>query len=141
MPYANTSHSGIFPPLVRNMIVGVCGNCSAYETTMHFDRDYRGYGARKSNLVDVKQTISDENQVSFPVLGRKDGISSKSASFLSVIHSPGSVFVTKKPQLQMAISYGFFNTIVNTLPLLGFSVLTALISGIVMWCLVRCFAC
>ena len=132
MPYANTSDSGIFPPLVRASIYDVCGNCSEYgRPRIHFQLDYQGNLAKKHSLVEVKQSMNDRSQINFPVIGRKD-----SKSFLPIIDSPGSVFVTKKPSLTMVVEYGFLETIIGTLPLLGFSIITASLAGVIMWCLV-----
>ena len=132
MPYVNTSDSGIFPPLIRSAIYGVCGNCSVFgQPKIYFETDIVGAAAEKPDLVQVKQSITDQSQINFPSIGRKD-----SKTFVPVIDSPGSVFVTKKPSLTMTVEYMFIGTIIGTLPLLGFAVITAMLSGIIMWCLV-----
>ncbi len=131
-PYVNTSDSGIFPPLIRSTIYGVCGNCLEYgQPKIFFDADIVGASAVKPDMVHVKHSITDQNQVNFPLTGRKD-----SNNFVSVIDSPGSVFVTKKPSLTTVVEYMFLDTIIGTLPLLGFAVITASLAGIIMWCLV-----
>ena len=132
MPYVNTSESGIFPPLIRSAIYGVCGNCSEYgEPRIHSDFNIVGASAKKSDLVTVRQSITDQNQINFPLIGRKDA-----RDFVPIIDSPGSVFVTKKPSLTMAVEYMFFDTVIGTLPLLGFAVVTASLAGVIMWLLV-----
>ena len=133
MPYVNTSKSGIFPPLINNAIYGVCGNCSEYgKPTIHWDADIVGASAKKSDMVTVRQRITDQSQINFPLIGRKDA-----KSFVAVIDSPGSVFVTKKPSLTMVVEFMFFDTIISTLPLLGLAVVTATLAGVIMWFLVR----
>lgn len=128
MPYVNTSDSGIFPPLIRSAIYGVCGNCTVYgQPKIYFDES----SSKKTGLVQVKQSITEQSQINFPLIGRKD-----SNTFVPVVDTPGSVFVTKKPSLTMSVEYSFLGTIFGTLPLLGFSVITASLAGIVMWCLV-----
>ena len=132
MPYTNTSDSGIFPPLVRDTILGVCGNCSEFgQPKIYFETDITGASAQKDGLVQVKHSISEHSQFNFPLIGRKD-----SNRFVPVIDTPGSVFITKKPSLTMVVEYMFLDTIFGTLPLLGFAVITAVLAGIVMWCLV-----
>ena len=131
-PYVNTSNSGIFPPLIRSAIYGVCGNCSEYgQPKIFFDADIDGSSLQKTSLVQVKHDINTKHQINFPLIGRKD-----SSNFVPVIDSPGSVFVTKKPSLTMMVEYMFFDTIIGTLPLLGFAVITASLAGIFMWCMV-----
>ena len=130
MPYVNTSDTGIFPPLIRNAIYGVCGNCSEFgQPKIYFDIE--GSSLRKTGLIYVENGINVNHQINFPLIGRKD-----SKTFVPVIDSPGSVFVTKKPSLTMIVEYMFFDTIIGTLPLLGFAVITALLAGFIMWCLV-----
>ena len=132
IPYVNASESGIFPPLINSAIYGVCGNCSEYgEPTIHWNADIVGASAKKSDMVTVRQSITDQSQINFPLIGRKD-----SKSFVPIVNSPGSVFVTKKPSLTMAVEYMFFETVISTLPLLGFAVVTASLAGAIMWCLV-----
>ena len=133
MPYVNTSKSGIFPPLINSAIYGVCDNCSEYgEPTIHWNADIVGASAKKSDMVTVRQRITDQSQINFPLIGRKDA-----KSFVPVIDSPGSVFVTKKPSLTMVVEFMFFDTIISTLPLLGLAVVTATLAGVIMWFLVR----
>ena len=132
LPYVNTSDTGIFPPLIRNAISGVCGNCSEYgEAKIHFDTYIDGSSLKTSSLVKVKRGIDEERQINFPLIGRKDA-----NSFVPIIDTPGSVFITKKPSLTMAVEYMFFDTVIGTLPLLGFAIITASLAGVVMWCLV-----
>ncbi|XP_028392974.1 uncharacterized protein LOC114517441 isoform X2 [Dendronephthya gigantea] len=131
MPYVNTSDTGIFPPLIRSAIYDVCGNCSEFgQPKLYFETDLTGSSARKSGLVNVKQNIRNENQINFPLIGRKD-----SKTFLPMVDSPGSVFVTLKPSLTMTVEYMFIETVIGTFPLLGFAVITASLAGIIMWCL------
>ena len=128
----NTSDSGIIPPLINSAIYGICGNCSEFgEPRIFFDNGIDGSSLRKIGLVKVKQDIDDNHQINFPIIGRKD-----SNIFVPVIDSPGSVFITKKPSLTMTVEYMFFDTIIGTLPLLGFAVVTASLAGLIMWCLV-----
>ena len=82
----------------------------------------------------VRHGIDENHQINFPIVGRKD-----SKTFVPVIDSPGSVFITKKPSLTMTVEYMFLNTIIGTLPLLGFAVITASLAGLIMWCLVSTF--
>ena len=121
MPYMNTSDTGIFPPLIRSTIYGVCGNCSEFgQPKIYFQTDIEGSSLRKTGLIHVKNGINVNHQINFPLIGRKD-----SKTFLPVIDSSGSVFVTKKPSLTMIVEYMFFDTIIGTLALLGFAVITA----------------
>ena len=132
LPYVNTSDSGIFPPLISRAIYGICGNCSEFgEPRIFFDSGIDGSSLKKTGMVQVKQAIDDNRQINFPIIGRKD-----SNTFVPVIDSPGSVFITKKPSLTMTVEYMFVDTIIGTLPLLGFAVVTASLAGLIMWCLV-----
>lgn len=132
LPYVNTSDSGIFPPLIRSAINDICGNCSEFgQPKLYFETDLTGSSARKSGIVYVKRSITDQNQVNFPLIGRKDSI-----TFVPIIDSPGSVFVTLKPSLTMTVEYMFIETVIGTFPLLGFAVITASLAGMIMWCLV-----
>ena len=131
-----TSSSGIFPPLVKRMIAGVCGPCKAYNdrVVVDFKMDGNGQTAQKntSKIVQLVKTI-DATQVSFPVVGPETGLAGRTGSFIPIINNPMSAFITRKPVVHTKAQYVIQETIVNTLPFLAFTLVLLLLGAIFIW--------
>ena len=138
-----TSHSGIFPPLVKRMIDGLCGACKAYsdKVVVDFKMDGNGETARKntSRLVQLAKT-TDATQVSFPVVGPKTGSSGRSGSFIPIILSPSSAFITRKPILHRQAQFVIGQSLVETLPLVAFTIVVLFLGAILIWAVVSILA-
>ena len=138
-----TSSSGIFPPLVKRMIAGVCGPCKAYNdrVVVDFKMDGNGETAQKttSKTVQLVKAI-DATQVSFPVVGPKTGLAGRRGAFIPILQSPMSAFITRKPVMHTKAQYVIEETIVNTLPLLAFTFVLLLLGAMSIWAAVSIHA-
>lgn len=141
-PYIVTSQSGIFPPLVKRMIRGVCGLCKAYNDTVlvNFTTDGKGRMARKnsSKLVQLVKT-EDVTQFSYPVAGPITGSTGRSGSFIPVIFSPESVFISRKPVISTVAQTAIGETVIDALPFFAFMFVVMFLGGILIWAVVSTF--
>ena len=62
--------TGLFPPLVKEMIEDACGSCRGYKrSTLHYFISKTGSSPHKENEYELKQSISPDVDVSFPIYG------------------------------------------------------------------------
>ena len=137
-----TSNLGIFPPIVKQMIDGVCRPCKEYNDTVftEFAMDGRGEKAEKDTLELVQFfKVTKETQVSFPVIGPKTGLTGRAGAFIPVIDSPSAVFIIPKPSVTKVAQFVIGKTLVNTLPLLGLTFVLMLLGAILIWSVVSTF--
>ena len=139
-----TSSSGIFPPLVKRMIAGVCGPCKAHgdRVIVDFKMDGNNEMARKntSNMVQLEKA-TDATQVSFPVVGPKTGLTGRSGAFIPIIDSPMSAFITRKPSIHTKAQLAIEQSLVRTLPLLALTVVLLFLGAILIWAVVSTHGC
>lgn len=137
-----TSYSGIFPPLVKRMIHGVCGVCKEHSGTVVVDfKMDGGLGMARKNTSKLVQLVktTEETQVSFPVVGPKTGLTGRTGCFIPVIDNPSSVFITRKPVVHTIAQLVIGQTLVDTLPLLAFTFVMLLLGAVVIWAVVGLF--
>ncbi|XP_028392906.1 uncharacterized protein LOC114517405 isoform X2 [Dendronephthya gigantea] len=136
-PYVISSNSGIFPTLVKRMISGACGYCETYNngtTIVHFQKDGNRKRAQKRTSKQVQlEKISNETQISFPVVGPKTGSTGNAGCFMPIIKSPSSVFITRKPVMSTVSQLVIGKALVGTLPLLAFTFVMLLLGAILIW--------
>lgn len=80
--------------------------------------------------------ISNEAQISFPVVGPKSGSIGNTGCFMPIIDSPSSVFITRNPVMYTMAQFTIGKALVDTLPLLAFTLVLLLLGAILIWAVV-----
>ncbi|XP_065685065.1 uncharacterized protein LOC105845853 isoform X1 [Hydra vulgaris] len=128
--------SGDFVDLLKDMVVQSCGTCNGYSSKfskLYFDRTKFGGNPVKNSEFDLKLSVSNDIDISFPIYGRNGYEVATNTSFMLLIQSPGIAAVQRDESNADVI---FLKMILNVLSVWSFLLITCLIaslSGILVW--------
>ena len=128
-------NKGLFYILLSEIIDTCCGNC----TEGHGPSFVEYNTGMKESLMEVKNDTEKEDTLSFPIVGKKDDRTFQSTlKFMPLISSPGVAFIVVDDEPGTS-ARAVFNSVLSGWPILLLTLLMALLSGMVMWALVRHF--
>ncbi|XP_065669654.1 uncharacterized protein LOC100199700 isoform X3 [Hydra vulgaris] len=128
--------SGDIVDLLQDMVVQSCGICNGYSSKLsklYFDRTKFGGNPVKNSEFDLKLSISNDIDISFPIYGRNGYEVATNTSFMLLIQSPGIAAVQRDESNGDVI---FLKMILNVLSVWSFLLITCLIAslfGILVW--------
>ena len=127
--------SGLFPFLLPPIFSQCCGNCSEGDGPSEIV-----YNAKfQENLVAIKDVnnLDSKDTITFPISGKKeDRFYQNDYKFLPLISSPGVAFIVVEEPPGTSANAVFYS-VLSGWPVLVLTILMALLSGIIMWGLVR----
>lgn len=142
-PYVSNDDSGIpagiFGPVIKDMILTACGECpnGHGRSVLHFSANGKGKPAKKQSQYDVINDIDDVTDVSFPVRGFVgDTTFLKYYSYVSLIESPGTAFLTVRKDESTSRDSALYNSLNDCWPVVILSFSMSLLAGILVWLLV-----
>ena len=133
---------GLFPFLLNGMVSTVCGVCHGNQTTkVSYSSNGKPNGtALKRNLMEFMADMISPTHISFPIpVGEGNFIANKGKQFLPVVSDvSGIAFLTKK---KTADVYGkvIGSSVFNCWPLLVLVIVSSVLSGLIIWALVRTY--
>ena len=129
--------TGIFPSLLRDIILQSCGGCKSYShSSIQFYATRNGVYNDKLSEYALKQSIGSEIDISFPIYGQIGRQVSPKGSFLQLIYSPGMAVVVRNQTNPDELFKKLLMIIYSVLPFFLVSFLIAASLGIVIWFLV-----
>lgn len=142
-PYTNASEAsepgGIFPSLVKHAISYCCRTCQEWggESYVDFETTFDGHSSMKLDETTVKRHVEDEADISFPLYGFKiQDMYKNSFPYTPFVESPGMVFVVIQEEQETVIK-ALILTIFQTWPVVLLTLVLAILSGAIIWALVR----
>ena len=135
------NETGIFPPILRQVVRSCCGECSAHGyTEIDFKTAGDNYSAIKSTEKQVREAIDDVMELSFPVYGKMMQIEySNEYGFAPLVQTAGVAFIVAGDE-PGATAKLVVKAVFDLWPLIITVFISAFFSGIVMWILVSCFS-
>lgn len=122
------------------MLLEACGICAGYEhPTLQFFASKTGLLTRKKNERELRNHISPDVDISFPIYETEGKRMSGNSRFVKFIPSPGCVIIVRDENNDRKQLYAAINGVLNIWPFLLISYLIASISGLVVWLLVSMF--
>ena len=109
--------------IISDLVTSTCGTCEEHNDTKLIP--YSGF--------------SKEEQISFPVIKTQAYGDTKYSKFIPVISVPGIVVIKKKGTDSGLLTKVTANSIFDSWPIFVFSLVTAILAGIIIWFLVNCF--
>ncbi|XP_032222948.2 uncharacterized protein LOC116604538 [Nematostella vectensis] len=130
------SPSGIFGPLVKQMIDYACGLCvnGHNDTIVHFQTSGLGRPAEKSSQLAVIEDIDDTTDISFPIAGHKDELRyMEKYVYLPLVQSPGIAFIAHKQDAGQQQADAISSSILACWPVTALFILMCYIVGVILW--------
>ena len=128
----------MLPLLFSDLATTCCKTCKQYERTIvDFNSNGKKTKALRQNKNEVAQLIDDDTDFSFPIHGWKgQEIFKNYYRYIPLVESPGIAFIVIFEDLGDPV-WHVYHEIIGTWPYILFTILTALVAGIIIWFLVR----
>ena len=107
--------------IIRNLVTTTCGSCDEYSDTKL-----------------ISNSSDKEEYISFPVIKTQAFGDTDYSKFIPVISVPGIVVIEKKKTDKGLLTQVMANSIFESWPIFVFTLVTALLAGIIIWILVSC---
>lgn len=135
---ANDTLTGLFPDLIRELVIAACGKCKDYpESILNYNSTRSGGHPNRKTERSLKESISNDVDVSFPYFGRTDFIEVvPNSSFVSIIPSPGGAFIIRDERNVRETVMKIVLSILKVWPFLLISYSIATIFGFLIWYIV-----
>ena len=139
-PYANVTEDSepgqIIPVVLQSMVDECCGNCSAYERVrLDFKKNGKNTPALRNSSRELLESLDQETDFTFPVYGFNGQDRYKGGyGYIPVIESAGVAFIVY-PQ-KSSNQNTMYDLMISCLPVLVLPIITACVSGMIIWALV-----
>ncbi|XP_047125709.1 uncharacterized protein LOC105850908 isoform X2 [Hydra vulgaris] len=131
---ANLNPSGFFLTLLQEMVVKSCGSCQGYSNSkLYFNQSKSGDETIKSSEFDLKNAISNDVDISFPIYGMNGREVAPDSEFSVLVMSPGIAIVVRNENTINQVINKMLLGVLNVWPVLLISYAIASIFGIVIW--------
>lgn len=133
--------TGIFPDALRDVLNRVCGYCESYAVPyIHFFSSPNGENAEKNSEMEVRQTLDNAYHIHFPIYGSKDAaVFAGSHYYVPIINVLGSIVIVRHDSSK-PFTEAIFYALYNSGPLVFLVILMMVLTGVLMWLLVRALA-
>ena len=127
--------TGMFTTVIQSMIIEACGTCDQYaNSTLHFDVSRTGLDPNRRSVYELKVSITDDVDVSFPYYERRSTQTVVPGSiFVPLISSPGCAFIVRDELNIEKITHTLVLKVLKLWPLLLISYCIASLFGILIW--------
>ena len=127
--------TGMFTTVIQSMIVEACGTCDQYSnSTLHFDVSRTGLDPNRRSVYELKISITEDVDVSFPYYERRSTKTVVPGSiFVPLISSPGCAFIVRDELNVEKITHTLVLKVLKLWPLLFISYCIASVFGILIW--------
>ena len=127
--------SGMFTELILEMMIKACGGCKLYrQSKLYLDLSKSGANPNRGNSYELKISIADDVDVSFPYYERSsfEAVMPNSV-YLTILESPGCAFIVRNVIDVKAITITLIKNVLQVWPLLLVSYCIATLFGILIW--------
>ena len=126
---------GFFTDMVQNMFIEACGNCKLYnKSEMYLYNTKTGENPNKGSAYKLKQDISKDVDVSFPIYGQSEKSTYIDNSvFLQLVDSPGCALIVRDGKDMLEQLNSLIISVVHVWPLLIISYAIATVCGTLIW--------
>ena len=123
------------------MIIAACGSCRGYEKSiLFFNTSKNGVDPNRRSMYEMKLTINEDVDVSFPYYERREVEAVVPGSaFVQIIPSPGCAFIVRAAVDVEKLTETLVMNVLNVWPLLLVSYSIATLFGILIWFTVSLF--
>ncbi|XP_065669648.1 uncharacterized protein LOC101238067 isoform X4 [Hydra vulgaris] len=128
--------TGNFVNFLQDMVVQSCGTCNGYSSKLsklYFDRTKFGGNPVKNSEFDLKLSISNDIDISFPIYGRNGYEVATNTSFMLLIQSPGIAAVQRDEHNADVMLAKMISKVLNVWSFLLISYVLGLLFGIFFW--------
>ena len=127
--------TGMFTTVIQSMIIEACGSCDQYlNATLHFDVSRTGLDPNRRSTYELKISITDDVDVSFPYYERRSTKTVVPGSiFVPLISSPGCAFIVRDELNVERLTMTLILNVLKVWPLLFVSYCIATLFGILIW--------
>ena len=133
---SNTKLAGLFPNLIRDIVMKACGSCSGYEnSTLSYFSSKDGSEPNKKSELKLKSSIADGVvDISFPVFGRaEESVIFPGTEFIPIVQSPGSAMIIRDQAETQNKALELMKSVLNTWPMFAITFMLAFITGYFIW--------
>ena len=132
--------SGFFVKLLQEMVIQSCGSCQDYPNSqLYFTQSKSGDDPVKSSEFELKNSINDDVDLSFPIYGVEGHEVAPDSTFSLLVKSPGMLMVVRDENKINDVIKKMILGVFNVWPLLLVSYAIASLFGILIWFTVRLF--
>ena len=127
--------TGMFTTVIHSMIIDACGSCDQYSnSTLHFDVSRTGLDPNRRSVYELKISITNDVDVSFPYYERRSTKTVVPGSiFVPLIPSPGCAFIVRDELNVERLTMTLILNVLKVWPLLLVSYCIATLFGILIW--------
>lgn len=99
---SRSQSDGIIPAILKALVFHCCGACKSGngQSVVDFSRDGNGNAAKKSGVIEVKDSLSVPTSITFPITGTMDQEvfhgSEGTYQYIPVMEKPGIAFIVAK---------------------------------------------
>ena len=127
--------SVMFTELIHEMIIKACDGCKLYrQSKLYLDLSKSGASSNRRNSYELKISIADDVDVSFPYYERSsfEAVMPDSV-YLTILESPGCAFIVRNVIDVKAITITLIKNVLQVRRLLLVSYCIAMLFGILIW--------
>jgi len=132
--YDGSKLTGLFPDLIRDMVVDACGSCKKYsKSQLHYYTTRSGDPNNQYDEETIKQTMSSDIEVAFPFYSKPGRTVAPDSLYLQVTGTPGFSILVRDESSVAAKVEKMIIGVLNVWPLLLVSYCIATLFGILIW--------